>query len=237
MAAPFLFGDGRILHPSTVLHLTLEPTHAHHAGLDIAYGPELLVHGEQTGLFALQRAIHEFTGGGYDIRTSGDPVLENGISGRIEAALARRIPLGARVRLSPFAEASLGYETFLRAGADLAVSLLGSPRHLDGILLRDTVSGHPSFVGAGSRRAVGARASGASLGLTLGADLAHVSSSIFLPRSGPVTLDPTRLRARGALVARFGRVHVHAGFAWLSPEFREQPEGQIINTFGIGIDF
>lgn len=211
--------------------------HARRAGFDFAYGAELLVHGEQTGLFALQRAVHEITGGGYDIRTSGDPALGDGVSGRIEAALARRIPLGERIRLIPFAEGSLGYESFLRAGADLSVSLLGSPGHLDGIILRDTVSGQPSFVRARERRAVGAKASRASLGLTLGADVAHVSSSIFLDRSGPVTLDPTRVRARGALMARIGRVHVHAGFAWLSPEFREQPQSQTINTFGIGIDF
>ena len=74
--------------------------------------------------------------------------------------------------------------------------------------------------------------------LILGADLAHVTESVYLPESRGYDVEETRARLRaGAAWQMTENASVYYGLTYLSPEFKGQPEGQVTGSLQIKFSF
>lgn len=196
-------------------------TYFDHAGFDVRAGVDLVAIGPMTGVGQFQEAVHDVFG-------LSDPDRSNQIGNRLRPTasveVARTMDVGP-LRLRPFAEAQAGAETLLRAGADVTFGPFGR----GGLMLRDTTTGqlYP-----------GIRDDGADgISLVLGADVAHVFSSVYLPDGGQVDLDDTRTRLRGGINMNLGASEVFYGVTWLSREFEGQPEGQFVGSLRLSLRF
>ena len=127
--------------------------------------------------------------------------------------------------LRPFADVQIGAETFARAGFDL--TLARAPEQ--GFRVRNRLTGHrvPALNPSGGRQ----------LSFGLGADIAYVLSSAYLPASHGVTLNPVRTRLRVGVSYQSQKMDLFYGVSWHSPEFSAQYEGQIIGTVSLGVRF
>lgn len=196
-------------------------THFARGGFDLRAGMDLVGIGPMTGVAEFQRSVHDAFG-------MAEPDLSNQIGNRLHPTasveVARPIDLGA-VRLRPFVEAQAGVESLVRAGADVTVGRFGQ----GDLLLRDTVSGqlYPGIRGD--------RGQGTSV--VLGADVAHVFSSVYLPDRGVAERRDTRTRVRGGINWRDGGTEVFYGVTWLSKEFESQPEGQLVGSLRLSLRF
>ena len=124
------------------------------------------------------------------------------------------------MRLRPFAEWQLGFESLARVGADLIIGDFGR----QGIVVRD-----PSI---GQLYTVGDRTPG--LSFLVGADTAVVGQSVLLSDD---QLRRNRHRARIGLSWRGDRAEVFYGATWLSPEFVGQSESQTVGSISLGWQF
>ena len=75
------------------------------------------------------------------------------------------------------------------------------------------------------------------LSWTIGADIAWVDESIYLPENLGYELTETRQRVRAGAHYKYKQYDVFYGIAYLSEEFEAQPEGQFVGTFQARIDF
>jgi Uncharacterized protein conserved in bacteria (DUF2219) len=196
-------------------------THFDTAGFDVRAGVDLVGIGPNTGVGRFQEEVHEIFG-------LSDPDLSNQIGNRLRPTasveVARMVDLGG-ARLRPFFEAQAGAETLVRAGADVTFGGFGR----GGLMLRDTVSGqlYPGIPDDGA----------AGVSFVLGADVAHVFSSVYLPDGGQVDLTDTRTRLRGGINWNTGASEVFYGVTWLSKEFEGQPEGQLVGSLRLSLQF
>jgi hypothetical protein len=130
---------------------------------------------------------------------------------------------GAAVR--PFADVQIGVETFIRAGVDLTFA-----RAPDlGIRLRNNLTGQrvPALNPSGQRQ----------LSVGLGADVAYMLNSAYLPAARGVTPSPFRTRLRAGVFYQSRKFDLFYGLSWHSPEFTSQREGQVIGTVSLGVRF
>lgn len=196
-------------------------THFNAAGFDMRAGVDLVGIGPMTGVGSFQKDFHNIFG-------LSEPDLSNQIGNRLRPTasveVARSIDLGS-ARLRPFVEAQAGAESLVRAGADVIVGSFGE----GGLFLRDVVSGqlYPGIRSNGDD----------GLSVVLGADVAHVFSSVYLPEGGQVELTDTRTRVRGGINWRSGGSEVFYGVTWLSEEFESQPEGQLVGSLRLSLRF
>lgn len=199
-------------------------THYEAFGNEIALGGDLVFVGPQTGLDGFHDFLHENIGGqgvNGQVRRSqiGDDIRPTAV-----LEMGRETGYG-RLNLRPFAEARAGDETLLRVGADLTfgTALNG------GLLVRDPVSGQ-------RYRAVQNALSGYAF--VLGADMAYVEDSIYLPESSGFRLSDTRNRVRAGLhyKAPAGH-HMFYGLTWLDREFKGQEEGQFVGSLRLHLEF
>lgn len=196
-------------------------THFDRAGFDVRAGVDLVGIGPMTGLGQFQEGVHEIFG-------LSEPDRSNQIGNRLRPTasveVAREVDLGS-ARLRPFVEAQAGAETLVRAGADVTFGGFGR----GGLMLRDTVSGqlYPGIRDDGV----------AGVSFVLGADVAHVFSSVYLPDGGQVELTDTRTRVRGGINWNTGASEVFYGVSWLSREFEGQPEGQLVGSLRLSLRF
>lgn len=199
-------------------------THFQKAQVDYALGADLIVTGPQTQLDDFQDFLHGFLGGRDVGRRVRRNQIDDGIrpSGVFEAS--REFELGF-ARLRPFAEARLGVEDLIRAGADITFGDIGRGE----LQVRDAVTGHRYRV---------VRAEQAGTAILLGADIAYVDDSDYLPARSGVTLteDRTRLRAGLHWENRNGAALFY-GLTWLSEEFDEQREGQFLGAVQFRLRF
>ncbi|WP_297774485.1 lipid A-modifier LpxR family protein [uncultured Roseovarius sp.] len=199
-------------------------THFERARIEYALGADLIVTGSQTGLDDFQDFLHGFLGG----RDVGRAVRRNQIDNDIRPSAvfeaARAYELGS-TRIRPFAEARLGVEDLIRAGADIMIGGIG----VGELLVRDSVTGHRYRV---------VRADRAGTTFLLGGDIAYVDDSDYLPASSGVTLseDRTRLRAGLHWENRKGAALFY-GLTWLGEEFEEQREGQFLGSVQFRLRF
>lgn len=122
-------------------------------------------------------------------------------------------------------EGRAGIETLVRAGFDLTIGELAS----DELQVRDSASGQ-------RYRTIQQAISGFSF--VLGADIAHVADSEFLPESRGVLPESTRERVRiGVHWQNKKGASAFYGLTHLSEEFQGQPEGQLIGSFQINWKF
>ena len=70
----------------------------------------------------------------------------------------------------------------------------------------------------------------------LGADLAHVFESGYLPAGG-VALEPQRQRLRAGLHWQGEAAAIFYGLTYISPEFAGQPEGQLLGSLNVSLKF
>ena len=199
-------------------------SHAHIGETDYRIGADLVVIGPQTGLGDLQERSHDLIPN----QPSPGPALDDQIGDTLRLAVsaeaARSLDLGGVTRLRPFVGGRIGDETFARIGADLIVGSWG----LDGLILRDTVTG---------QLYQGREDAGDGFSLVLGGDVASVASSVFLPDGGAAELSPVRSRVRAGVYWQRGGLTLNYGLTWLGTEFDSQPEGQMLGSASLRLVF
>lgn len=198
--------------------------HSHFAlqGAEAAMGLDMVITGEQTGLSALQRDLHEL----FDMPPPNAAAnqLPDRVYPTLVAELGKPYRFGRRLTLRPYAEAQAGAETFARLGGDLTFGGYGT----GGLMLRDAVTGQ-RFLGVADDRSPG-------LSLTLGGDVAHVFDSEYLPADGPAA-EETRSRLRAGVHWQGRKSSAFYGLTWLGEEFTGQRSGQVVGSVRLNLRF
>ncbi|NNL19500.1 MAG: DUF2219 family protein [Boseongicola sp.] len=239
-AAPERFGEmlefrfrTDILTPAALD--TPDPSDRRHAGVlafgvhsyatpgrfEVRGGVDLVVVGPQTGMLDLQQELHKLLG--FTVPELDDFQIEDTARLDFSGEVARVWDLGS-ARLRPFVEAQMGSEDFVRAGFDVTFGALGRGDQM----VRSVTTGHRVPVGLGS---------GEGFSFVVGADVARVVDSLYLPESLGYELTPLRKRVRVGAHYRADPWDVFYGIAWLGEEFEAQPEGQLVGTFQIAWPF
>lgn len=200
-------------------------THFGWAGNEVALGGELAFTGPQTGIGRFQEWAHELGG----MTPPSPAVLGNQLGNRVypgvNVEIGRSFAFGDSLQARPFVAAQAGVETLLRVGGDITIGQLGR----QDLMLRDVTTG------TRYRAVEGARREGISL--TLGGDLAHVVDTALLPSGGAVTASDDRYRLRAGLHWQGKRASTFYGVSYLSREFEEQPEGQVVGALSLNFRF
>lgn len=198
-------------------------THFAKANIEYALGLDLVAVGPQTGLLSFQEDVHNALGlEGIDRRIAQVP---NDIYPTITLELARSINLSEEVLLRPFLEFQAGVERYARAGFDLVLGTY--ERNI--IRSRDVTTGHRY------RSNRGAKQTGVSI--ILGADVAKVFSSNYLPEDLGYELERNRVRTRLGVQVQGRRAGIFYGLTWLGKEFKTQSSGQVIGSIQLTIEF
>lgn len=199
-------------------------THFQRGGFDVALGGDMTLVGPSSGIGDLQSFLHD----AFSISGPSDAVLGSQVGDRIAftgvAEVGYALKFGETAQLRPFIEARAGDETLVRAGFDLTFGQFGKGE----LLVRDPISGQ-------HYQTIHNNQPGWSF--LLGADLAYVDSSIYLPASSGVTPEDTRERYRLGINWQGEQSSVYYGATWLSPEFTGQSEGQVVGAIRIRFDF
>lgn len=199
-------------------------THFDFSGTQISLGADIMAQGPQTGLSDFQLAIHD----AFDISHPphvatqlGDRVLLNGV-----AAAKRTYQMSDRVTFRPFVEAQIGAEDMIRVGGDM---IFGDVAQQD-LLLRDVVTGQ-LYRGTETKGVSG-------MSYLIGADIASVFDSSYLPSDLGYTVSDTRARARAGVYWQMGDdVSFFYGATYLGEEFEGQKEGQVLGSLKVNFNF
>jgi hypothetical protein len=196
--------------------------HSHflHISEEISLGADLVLIGPQTGLSAFQNALHNKIGLP-DGSASYNSQFADTARIALTAELGRPVALGDGAMLRPFVEGQLGIETLARAGVDFTFGAQAK----GGILLRDATTGQ--------RYSAVTAPQHSGLSFTFGGDIAYVSDSFYLPKTGIATLSPTRSRLRAGVNWQSEKVMLFLGMTYLSPEFDQQPTGQTLGSLSV----
>lgn len=198
-------------------------SHFSFASVEASVGADLVVTGPQTGVGHFQSWAHGLAGapkpGGLDQQIS------NGLHPTLAAELGKTFTFSNNTSIRPFGELRAGDETLVRLGADLMLGGFAT----GSLMLRDPVTGQRY------RAVKGDGAAGFSF--VLGADVAAVANSVYLPASDPLELSKTRTRARAGVYWQGDRFDLFYGLTWLSREFETQPEGQTLGSLNLRIRF
>ena len=193
-------------------------------GMETNIGADLVFTGPQTGISAFQNAAHNALG-----LLSGDAAydnqIDNGIYPTLTGEIGKNFTLGKGVTFRPFAGASAGIETWARIGGDLTVGHFGE----GAVMLRDDTTGQRY------RAVAGDLATGYSF--ILGGDLAMVWNSALLPDGGAAVMSGTRDRLRLGMQWQGETNAIFYGLTYLGPEFESQPEGQVVGSLNIQLQF
>jgi len=200
-------------------------THFQWHGFDAAMGVELVVTGEGTGLGSLQRSVHKIVGATRPSRSTLDNQIDGGLHPTFVGELGRDLALSSNVYMRPFLERRAGAETMARAGVDLTFGSIG----LGELLVREAVTGQ--------RYRVVRNEEEQGFTFLLGADLAHVEESIFLPSDRGIALSSSRDRLRAGLHWQGEGAEAFYGLTYLGEEFEAQNEGQLVGSLRIKFSF
>ncbi len=181
--------------------------------IDLRVGGDLAIIGQQTGLYDFQTRLHKILG--FDTPNLLDFQIPNTVRLDVSAEAGRALRWEDRV-LRPFVEVRVGTEDLVRLGADL---MFGSGS--EDLTMRVETTGHR--VPYGHRLTSG-------WGFVVGADIAKIDDSLYLPENFGYTLTSARVRVRGGVVYTGRRFDVFYGLTWLGREFKAQPEGQFVGT-------
>lgn len=199
-------------------------THFERGGFDFAVGADLVLVGPSFGLSDLQGLIHDIVGLAPPSSATLDAQIGDELALTGVAEVGYDMEIGENASLRPFIEARAGDETLLRAGFDLTFGQFGR----DELLVRDPVSGQRYQTTFQNRP---------GWSFLLGADIAMVDSSIYLPASSGVTPEETRERYRLGVNWQGESRSMYYGATWLSPEFTGQSEGQVVGAVRFRFDF
>ncbi len=204
--------------------LTVEVnSHMQRRGAEISLGAGLAILGPQTQLDEMQGWLHDLAGAPQPSAAVLNGQIGNRVRPLISAEIGRELALSDRAALRPFVEARAGDETYLRAGVDFTYGQLSQ-----GLLVRESVSGQ-------RYRTMMGQATG--LTLTAGADIAYVSSSVFLPDAAGYSLENNRHRARLGLRWQGQNLSAFYGLSYLGKEFSSQSEGQLTGALQVQLRF
>lgn len=198
-------------------------THFEWQGLDAALGADLVLTGSGTGLGSFQRTIHKILG----VRQPSSGTLDNQITGlfpTVVAEIGRDLSVTPNVNIRPFLEGRAGAETMVRAGFDLTFGSVGR----DELLVRESVTGH--------RYRVVKNEDVTGFSLLVGADIAHVASSEYLPDDGYQLIN-SRDRLRAGVQWQGERASAFYGLTYLGEEFEAQTDGQLVGSISINLSF
>lgn len=199
-------------------------THMERRGIEMALGADLVVIGPQTGISSLHDDLHELFGSTRPSSAMLAGQIADTIRPTLVAEVGRSFDLGPSARLRPFVEARAGDETLLRLGADLIFGPAGRGE----LLVRDPVTGQRSRVVANAEP---------GFSFLLGADIAYVADSVYLPSSRGYTLSDHRDRLRAGLYWQGRRTGLFFGMTYLGEEFTAQPESQVVGTLQLKVTF
>ena len=199
-------------------------THASNRGFDYTLGADLVIVGPQTNLDDLQRGVHKLlnkqgASAGVLATQIGDTLRPTAVG-----EIGRTYKVGAAVEFRPFGEARVGDETLVRVGADFLFGQVG----VGELFARESVTGQRYRV---------IYQSDPGYSLTLGADMAYVSDSVYLPESRGYTLTDRRDRVRAGVNWQGKGASAFYGLTWLGREFAGQPEGQVVGSLRIKLRF
>lgn len=192
---------------------------------EVDLGAELALTGPRSGIGSFQKWFHNQAGMVPPSTAVLDGQIGNRLHPGLNAEIGRSLALGDAVHLRPFAEARLGVESLVRMGGDITIGRFGQ----GGLLLRDVTTGQRY------RGIEGMRSEGMSL--TLGGDVAHVFDSALLPSGGTVIAEKDRYRLRAGLQWQGKRASTFYGVSYLSREFVQQPEGQLVGSLSLNLRF
>lgn len=200
-------------------------THFDLGGNDVSMGGNLAITGPQTGLIDLHEFLHKaFTVPGPTDATR-DGQIGNGAHPTALVELGREITLpGDVASIRPFVEAQAGIETYLRAGMDMHFGGVGRTD----LMLRDAVTGHRYRATTGE---------GDGFSFVLGGDVAQVRSSALLPESRGYELTDRRTRLRAGVHLQGEQGSGFYGLTWLGEEFENQPQGQMVGSIRLNLEF
>ena len=228
--------QGQVFAPATLV--TANPSDRPHAGAlsigvhthfsrgatEFAVGADLLVIGPQTRLNDIQTGIHGLTG---DPKPSAAVLalqIGNQIRPTLVAEMGRQFRLGRRVDLRPFGEFRLGDESLIRLGADVTIGEVTRGE----LLSRESVTGQRYRL---------IYRSGPGFSFVVGADMAFVSQSVYLPENRGFLLTPHRDRVRAGVHWQGDNASVFYGLTYLGREFRAQTEAQVVGSVRIKMSF
>lgn len=200
-------------------------THMHRQGYDLSFGADLVFTGDATKLDELQGGLHDIISLSQPSFAVTDTQIGNGVHPTLVMEVARDLSLGPQTALRPFVEARAGVETYLRAGFDLTFGQVGQGE----LMVRDPVTGH-------RYRVIQQNWSGFSF--VIGADIAHVADSVYLPDDRSAVLSDTRERIRAGVHWQNNRgASLFYGITYLGEEFDAQPEGQLTGSIRLKFRF
>lgn len=197
-------------------------THFGLGGLEASLGADVTAVGPQTGLDRFQEKFHDAFSLPFPSRLNQieDDVFLSG-----SAAVSHQYHLSDTVTLRPFAEAQLGGEDLVRVGGDVLIGAVGQ----NDLMLRDVVTGQLYR---------GTQSPETGLSYVLGADIAAVSGSVFLPEDEGYIASETRTRARAGVHYQVSDdISFFYGMTYLSEEFEGQPEGQVVGSLKLNFNF
>jgi hypothetical protein len=199
-------------------------THFDLGGFETSLGGGITAIGPMTGLGFFQKKVHEFLN--MDVPGA---VLDDQIGNQIHpyaaGEFARDFAFTEWLALRPFLGGEAGAESLVRLGADVILGRLGR----QDLLLREPTTGQLY------RGVVGDSAP--QFSLVMGADIARVFDSAYFPAGSPVTMTQIRHRLRAGYHWQTARVSVFSGLTYLSPEFEGQPDGQIVGSLSVSLNF
>lgn len=192
------------------------------ANFDIGLGIEVI--GPQTKLDELQANFHRLIGSkdASDETRAGQIGDDLSAYGHFEAA--RTLDLGDSVRVTPFAEGHAGLETFARVGADFELGGLVQ----DELRVRDYTTGQTYTA---------IRGTSSALTMIAGADVGYMSDSALMPDDADYDMIQQRARVRTGVMWRGQQSSASFGVTYLSKEFDNQDEGQLLGSFNLKYKF
>ncbi len=198
-------------------------THFDVNGTQLSLGADIVALGPQTGLSAFQESFHDFFEMPDPLFT--DQQLGNSFHLNGAAAATRTYRLADNLSIRPFAEAQIGTEDLVRAGADLIFGRAAQ----DDLMLRDVATGQLYR---------GTQNDTLGLSYLIGADVASVFGSTLLPSDMGYSVSETRSRARAGVFWQMAEdVSFFYGATYLSEEFEGQSEGQVVGSLKLNFNF
>jgi len=200
-------------------------THFDFKGFEMAVGGDVTLTGSGNGLGDFQDAVHDLLGAREPSNSVLDDQIGGGLHLTVVGEIGRTLQLADNLRFRPFVEGRAGAEDLVRAGFDFTFGRVGA----DELLVRESVTGH--------RYRVVQNPGVTGFSFLMGADIAHVADSIYLPEGRDLELTDSRERLRAGVQWQGHRASAFYGVTYLGEEFEAQTEGQVTGSLQVKFRF